>query len=257
VTAAASGRVTPYYEDDWVTLYHGEYRDVLGLLPPVDLIIADPPYGETSLEWDVWPDGWPGELAGVARSMWCFGSMRMFLTRGREFSDWKFSQDVVWMKQRPTTVATDRFARMHEYVLHWYQGPWSDVQHETPKIPHIGKRVATTTRGSVSRNIRGDLGASAWEDDGARWQPSILEARTHRAVAINETEKPTGLLEPLISYACPLGGTIFDPFAGSCSTGVAARVLGRKAVLVEKRESQCEKAALRLSAMPLPFEVTA
>jgi site-specific DNA-methyltransferase (adenine-specific) len=76
--------------------------------------------------------------------------------------------------------------------------------------------------------------------------------------AINETEKPTELLEPLISYACPPGGTVLDPFAGSCSTGVAARALGCKAVLIERREDQCEKAAKRLAQQILDFgEVSA
>ena len=34
--------MTPYYQDDWVTIYHGDCRDV-----PVecDLVLTDPPYG--------------------------------------------------------------------------------------------------------------------------------------------------------------------------------------------------------------------
>jgi DNA modification methylase len=34
----------PYYQDDAVTLYHADCRDVLPLLDPVDLVLADPPY---------------------------------------------------------------------------------------------------------------------------------------------------------------------------------------------------------------------
>jgi site-specific DNA-methyltransferase (adenine-specific) len=40
---------------------------------------------------------------------------------------------------------------------------------------------------------------------------------------------------------------VLDIFAGSGSTGRAARAIGRRAVLIEKRESQCEAAALRLT----------
>jgi site-specific DNA-methyltransferase (adenine-specific) len=73
--------------------------------------------------------------------------------------------------------------------------------------------------------------------------------------AINETEKPVPLLEPLVAYACPPGGTVLDLFAGSCSTLVAVRHLGqgRKAVGFEVREEQCEAAARRLSQGILDF----
>ena len=40
----------------------GDIRDVAETLGPVDCIIADPPYGETSLAWDRWPDGWVQEV---------------------------------------------------------------------------------------------------------------------------------------------------------------------------------------------------
>ncbi len=39
-------RVKAYYEDAFVTLYHGDYRDVLPRLEPVDHVICDPPYSE-------------------------------------------------------------------------------------------------------------------------------------------------------------------------------------------------------------------
>ena len=54
-------------------------------------------------------------------------------------------------------------------------------------------------------------------------------------------------------YGCPPGGTVLDLFAGSCSTGVAAKLTGRKSVLWEVREEQCEQAARRLQQDALPF----
>ena len=35
----------PYYEEDGITIYHGDCRDVLPHLPKVDLVLTDPPYG--------------------------------------------------------------------------------------------------------------------------------------------------------------------------------------------------------------------
>jgi DNA modification methylase len=47
----------------------------------------------------------------------------------------------------------------------------------------------------------------------------------------------------MITYACPPGGLIVDPFAGSASSLVIARMTGRRAIGVEADEPQAEKAA--------------
>src|SRR4051812_41899218 len=105
----------PYYSNDLVTLYHGDHRDILPVLGlTFDLIVADPPYGETSLEWDRWPQGWPNGMTAYARSMWCFGSLRMYLDRASEFIPWKLSQDIIMEKHNGSGLANDRFRRVHE-----------------------------------------------------------------------------------------------------------------------------------------------
>ena len=246
----------PYYTDQMVTLYHGRNEDVLPTLGlTFDLIIADPPYGETSLEWDHWPVGWPQRMTEFASSMWCFGSMRMFLDRADEFRAWKLSQDVVWEKHNGSGFAADRFKRVHEHATHWYRGEWSAVFHDTPREvggdgnKHVRKRGATPHTGTI-----GDTG---YVDDGLRLMRSVIYCRSMQQRAINETEKPCGVLEPLISYACPRGGLVLDPFGGSCSTALAARALGRRCVVIESREAQCEAAARRLNQGVLDFGETA
>jgi site-specific DNA-methyltransferase (adenine-specific) len=37
--------VTPYYEQDGITIYHGDCREILPALPTFDLLLTDPPYG--------------------------------------------------------------------------------------------------------------------------------------------------------------------------------------------------------------------
>jgi site-specific DNA-methyltransferase (adenine-specific) len=264
----------PYYADDDVALYKGDCREIVPTLGlTADLIVADPPYAETSLAWDRWPDGWPSVLASAASSMWCFGSMRMFLERTGEFVNWKLSQDiigrddegeplsgdvnVVWEKPHGAGMAADRFRRVHEHAVHWYRGPWNAVHHDPPRVPYFGE----DSRHGYSRSgTDGHTGALKpgyrWTEDGTRLMRSVIQAPTMwRRGAIHKTEKPVELLGPLIGYACPRGGIVLDPFAGSGSTAVAARMSGRRAVLIEGDEACCEAIVRRLAQDVLPVVI--
>jgi site-specific DNA-methyltransferase (adenine-specific) len=76
---------------------------------------------------------------------------------------------------------------------------------------------------------------------------SVLQVRSTHGYAENETQKPIGIIAPLIAYGCPLGGTVFDPFMGAGSVLVAAKLAGCRAIGVDVREDQCEIAARRCS----------
>jgi site-specific DNA-methyltransferase (adenine-specific) len=241
------GVTAPYYADESVTLYHGNYREILPLIEDeIDCIVTDPPYGETSLSWDRWPTGWPSLMPG--NSMWCFGSMRMFLDRRDEFAGWQLSQDVVWEKHAGSgPCMPDRFMRVHEHALHWYRGAWGKVYKDQQRVERTGPDKGSL-RTDLSVGHRGEYQPRAWTDDGTRGLRSVLFARSmHQRGAVHPTEKPTGILEPLIAYACPPGGLVLDPFAGSGSTLDAARATGRRAIGIEAREDYCEAIARRLS----------
>lgn len=240
-----------YYEDDWVTLYHGDWRELIAPDFRADLILTDPPYGETSLAWDKWPEGWPALAARHADAMWCFGSMRMFLDRRDDFEGWKLSQDVVWEKHNGSGFASDRFKRVHEFATHWYRGAWEDIRHETPRLPGGSGNKSVRTRGQTPHT--GRIGNTGYVDDGCRLIRSVIYEPSMQQRAINETEKPVSVLEHLITYGCPLGGTVLDLFAGSASTLAAAKLAGRKAVGYEIREEQCELSAKRLAQDVLDF----
>lgn len=241
----------PYFSDETTTLYLGDMRGIVPALPPVDLIVADPPYDSTSLAWDRWPDGWPTAVAEVAPAMWCFGSLRMFMDRRGEFGSWKFSDDIVWKKHNGSSFARDRFKRVHEQATFWYQGPWSAVHHEPPRVARTGPAKTVNNRTAVPHT--GAISGGTYTDDGMRLQQSVIDVRSMHGRAIHPTEKPVGILSPLIEYGCPPGGTVLDPFAGSGSTAEAARLLGRLAVLVEADERYCEQIANRLSQSVLPI----
>jgi site-specific DNA-methyltransferase (adenine-specific) len=183
--------------------------------------------------------------------MWCFGSMRMFLDRSPEFTGpgWKLSQDVVWEKHNPSGPDADRFRRIHEHALHWYRGPWSGVHHEAQKVTTgIVERGRVVNQGAKSIGQRGTYANNGWTDDGTRLLTSVIRARSmHRIGSSHPTEKPVGILQPLIEYACPPGGLALDPMCGSASTLEAARLTGRRAIGIERHEPYIEAAAKRLS----------
>jgi site-specific DNA-methyltransferase (adenine-specific) len=243
----------PYYSDGGVTLYLGRMEDVLPSLAGerIDCCVTDPPYGETSLTWDRWPTGWPSLVAAHTSSMWCFGSARMFDDHGPDLAGggWRMSHDVIWVKpQASTGMVRDRFLRCHEHIRHYYRGSWSDTHHEPPRV-FVGiqaRGAASKARQSVG-TWSGTLRPSGWTDDGYRMPLSVITTGTLRKRALHPTEKPVGVVDPLIRYACPPGGLVLDPFAGSGSTLVAARESGRRAVGIEAHEPYAEKAARRLA----------
>ncbi|ROR97824.1 site-specific DNA-methyltransferase (adenine-specific) [Salana multivorans] len=252
--------MTPYYADDLVTLYHGSMFDVLPELGRFDACITDPPYGTTNLAWDRWPTGWPDAVAEHTDTLWCFGTMRMILARADEFDGWRFGQEIVWLKNAATSMITDRFLRRHENAVHWYRGSWPGQHRALPKVSRTGAPSGTRARPGDDGGPGGDgvfdrhfKPFRPWVDDGTRWMTSVIEAKSEpKRGRLNPTQKPLGVLTPLIQYSVPEGGSVLDPFAGSGSTGIAARHLGRRAVLIEAREEQCEATAARLTK---PIEV--
>lgn len=61
------GKPPPYYNHAGITIYHGDCRDILPHLEPVDFIYADPPYGVGKADWDgAYLTGW--EIMAVEKS---------------------------------------------------------------------------------------------------------------------------------------------------------------------------------------------
>lgn len=238
--------IKPYYEEAGISLFCGDSRELMQgelFMRQVDVTIADPPYGETSLEWDERCSGWLPLVP--SNSLWCFGSFRFFLENSAEFRGWKFAQDLVWEKHNGSSFHADRFKRVHETVAQFYRGVWSDVFKSPVVTPDATKR---TVRRKKRPAHMGHIEASAYasEDGGPRLMRSVLYVRSCHGYAVHPTQKPVEILLPLIEYSCPTNGVVFDPFAGSGSTLVAAKQLGRRAVGVEIEERWCEEAAKRL-----------
>jgi DNA modification methylase len=220
--------VQPYYEQDGITIYHGDCREVLPGLPPVDLVLTDPPYGYSH------ESGWSSLLYGNVATDWD-GSR----VTGDDSSD---ARDHVlsWASGLPCLVfgswKITPPAGTHT-VLVWDKGeasgmgdlsvPWKP---SWESIYVIGKGFAGHRGGGVLR---------------AYVPPRISMGRLH------PTEKPVSLIRELLSKCPP--GLILDPFMGSGTTLRAAKDLGRRAIGIEIEERYCEIAAKRLMQSVLPL----
>ena len=198
------------------------------------MILADPPYGQTSLGWDRRVDGWERTAAAVLKptgSMWLFGSMRLLLETWPALSaaGWRYAQDVVWEKHNGTNLANDRFRRVHEHVIHLYRAdsPWNAVYNDVQTTPDATAR--TVRRKGRPAQWIGATGETIYksEDGGPRLMRSVIPIRSMHGSAIHPTEKPIALLEILVRTSCPPNGLVGDFFAGSGSCAEACALNDR------------------------------
>jgi site-specific DNA-methyltransferase (adenine-specific) len=220
-----------------VELWCGDCRDVMDFVvndASVDVIVADPPYGDTSLAWDCRVEGWlPRAVCALKPngSIWVFGSLRSLVPVFVEAQTLglRYSQDVVWRKQNGTGFHADRFRRVHEHAVLFYRGKWRDVY---KCVQHTADATARTVRTKGRPAHTGNLDRVPYvsEDGGPRLQRSVLDVRNEHGKAVHPTQKPLGIVEPLVLYSCPPGGLVFDPFMGSGSVAVAALRHGRDVV---------------------------
>lgn len=242
----------PYYEHAGITIYHGDCRQVMPALPVLaDCIVADPPYGDTALDWDRQVSGWGAVALGslsTRGSMWVFGSLRFLLESNYkdEFSGWKLAQDIVWEKHNGSSFHADRFKRVHELIVQFYCGDWENV-YKNPVT--TSDATARTVRSKARPPHMGNVGASDYtsKDGGPRLMRSVVYVPSCHGVAQHPTQKPIGIIHPLLAYSCPEKGIVLDPFMGAGSVLLAAKARGICAIGIESQERYCEIAAGRLS----------
>lgn len=244
----------PYFDEDGITIYCGDCREILSELDRVSAIIADPPYGETSLRWDKQVRGWMDSAELVTDCVWCFGSLRMFMdmARGGESCRWNMAQEIVWEKHNGSAFHADRFKRVHEHAVQFYRGEW-DALYKSPVYTNDATARTVRTKRRPAHTGQIDKTPYVSHDGGPRLMTSVIYARSCHGYAEHPTQKPVEIIDPLIRYSVPENGAVLDCFMGSGSTLVAAKRLGLRSIGIEIDEKYCEIAAKRLSQSVLPF----
>jgi DNA modification methylase len=212
-TTQAVSALRPYYQDDSVTMYHGDCREMLPSLT-ADLVLTDPPYGIALAE------------------------------HGRRGYDWTIQGDadqsvggsvVEACRQRWPCVA---FASPR----HPWPGEWRQFL-VWDKGPYIGGGGDIKTCWKFTWELIQVAGTG--QLNGKR-DSAVLRYWTRQdEFAYHPAQKPTDLLGYLIEKTTQLGATVLDPFMGSGSTLRAAKDLGREAIGIEIEERYCEIAAKR------------
>lgn len=236
-----------------VEILVGDCRELMRGAGPFDMIVADPPYGDTSLKWDRRVSGWLEVAAASlkpAGSLWLFGSMRLLMAIGPDVAaaGLIYCQDIVWEKQNGTGFHADRLKRVHEHVVQFRRADykWADVFNDVP-------RTAGGTKKTVRRKERpphtGAIQGSQYvsEDGGPRIVRSVIAMRNCHGFAIHETEKPIGLADMLIRMSAPEGGLVGDFFAGSGVFAEACRASGRRYVGCDTDGEMVARARERIS----------
>lgn len=227
----------PYYADDLVTLYHADCRDVLPTLTDVDALATDPPYGVGLGQGDQ-----RGGVHGLGR--------RAYASFDDSYE--RFVAEVV----PALNTALDRVTR---------GGIWTGPHiHEQRKPAAIGGIYCAAGCG---RNVWGfksflplllyGMSPTVALGKGAT-VPTVIASseRVDRGAIDHPVPKPLGWMRWVVRLVSLPNELILDPFAGSGTTGLAARLEGRRAILIEREERYCELAASRLARLPQDDERT-
>lgn len=245
----------PYYEDEWVTLYHGDCTQLLPTLGPIEHVITDPPYSE--------------HVHGAARRR-----NITYRDRGARYgADTRRKVDLGFGHITPELrrMCSEQFARIAQrWVL-----AFSDIESaplwrddlEAAGMDYVRTgawiKIGSTPQFSGDRPAVGfetitichPKGRKRWNGGGkhAVWSVPIVLDRGANGARLHTTQKPIQLMQSLVDMFTDHGETILDPFAGSGTTLVAAKSLGRKAIGIEAEERYCEVSAQRLRQEVLDF----
>ena len=203
---------TPYYDQDGITIYNADCRQVLPFLQ-FDVVVTDPPYG---IDYST---GTTGKYNGTAIEGDSATTVRdavLSMTRGKPalvFGSWKAS------------IPTEAKA-----LLVWEKGSHVGMGNlSIPWKPNF-EFIFVLGGGFHGKRTSGVVRFNALS-------PNFVQQR-------HPTEKPVGLMRELLCK-CP-DGLVLDPFMGSGTTLVAAKMEGRAAVGIEINEAYCESAVKRL-----------
>ena len=219
-----------YYEDDYVTLYHGDCLELADVWTGADVLVTDPPYGigwkkGSGLGKGSMPhEGIQNDQDTSARdsALQAWGQLKPWLVFGAIKAAFPngWERMLVFEKPRNSGIIGTRIPWTNNWEPVFLGGKWPD------QVP---------SRSAIIRTA----------------EPSAGGYSGYASRAGHPHTKPQDVMTRLLEAVPP--GVIADPFAGSGSTLLAARNLGRKVIGVELEEKYCEVIVKRLSQQAFDF----
>lgn len=240
----------PYYQDDAVTIYHGDCREILPTLPKVDLVLTDPPWITSEKKSSLAMNG-----KGIAKTI----NESLHLQYGTigEFSSYALSLAAEKATDIFVICGFKELARVVNclepirgcFIWHKSNGALTHAYPTPLDIAYIvwgafGKSKVTGFQHWKSGIFNYSVPTAGCISDGER----ILSEPN--GPAAHPCQGPINLYLDLLKYGPQ---TILDPFMGSGTTLRAAKDLGRKAIGIEIEEKYCEIAARRMAQEVFPL----
>ena len=209
--------IKPYYQDEAVTIYHADCRDILPQLSQVELILTDPPYGK---RW--------------ARGMNAFGDIRHLAEK---------IENLNWDKERPTKDCFDLMIKGSKEQIIFGGNYFTDYLYPT-NCWLVWDKKGDSFNGNPMADC--ELVWTSFSKVVKKYkfiqQGFINESHDNR---LHPTQKPRELIESILLDFSLVSDIILDPFMGSGTILRAAKNLNRKAIGIEIEEKYCEIAANR------------
>jgi site-specific DNA-methyltransferase (adenine-specific)/modification methylase len=208
------------------TLYLGDCMDILPLIGKVDAVITDPPYGI-------------GESSKKVKSRQRGGNLGKLLgSKSKAMADQKDYGDFDWDQTPPSAELIQALRDMSQWQAffggNYFHLPPTSCWLVWDKLNGANDfadcELAWTNWPKAVRRIQ-------W-----RWNGMIRQGGEER---FHPTQKPLEVMKWVIDM-CPKAETVFDPFMGSGTTGVAAVQLGRKFIGIERDPKYFEIASNRI-----------
>lgn len=245
---------------------HGDAAEVLASLPDksIDCIITDPPYATSTAEWDREPDAavW-AEMQRVCKTpIAVFGYAKNLMGWHRHFDRLQLLAFIVWHKYNEE-VPSMGLTRTHQDIAIWGKSIKQVKAHEvrdpyTSRPDLAEKWFNGPSKGGDEFGSRmREKGRATPHADGKRcgdlWAIPAEFAKFNAGRRDHPNQKPMAVMRRLVQLLTSPGDVILDCYAGSGSTLVAAKELGRRFVGVERDPKYFASCNRRLAQDALPL----